>query len=140
MFQFVLDTCWRANAPVLTTQLSVMRETSRRRPQTDSWPLILVQRQPRMVDFGMGRSWSANQRRPHSAKENVEDFLVKDTRNVQRAVLCRRHSSKGSQSRPRHSHGRGHVGQAAALTRELEGRSEHLPHAAAAAAASLGRR
>ena len=33
-----------------------------------------------MVDFGMGRSWSANQRRPPSAKKNVDDFLDKETR------------------------------------------------------------
>ena len=26
----------------------------------------------------MGRSWSANQRRPHSAKENIDDFLEKE--------------------------------------------------------------
>ena len=48
------------------------------RPRTHSWPFILVQRQPRIVDFGMGRSWSANQRRPHSAKENIDDFLEKE--------------------------------------------------------------
>ena len=33
-----------------------------------------------MVDLGMGRSWSANQRRRHSAKENVDDFVDKGTR------------------------------------------------------------
>ena len=33
-----------------------------------------------MIDFGMGRSWSANQRRPHSAKENVDYFMDKKKR------------------------------------------------------------
>ena len=32
-----------------------------------------------MVDFGMGRYWSANQRRPRSEKENVDDFMDKET-------------------------------------------------------------
>ena len=33
-----------------------------------------------MVDFSMGCSWTANQKRPRSAKENVDNFLDKDTR------------------------------------------------------------
>ena len=49
--------------------------------RTDSWPFILVQRKPgKMVGFSIGHSWSANQRQPHSAKENVDYFLDKETR------------------------------------------------------------
>ena len=66
------------------TQLSEVcsKKSSWKLPLTDSWPFILVQLQPQMVEFGMGLSWSANQQLSHSAKENVDYFLDKGPEDV----------------------------------------------------------